>query len=275
MTLIIDSHQHFFNPDLIHYCWMKPDMPIAKTFLPSDLKPLLAKNKVDKTVLVQAADVEAENGFLFGLAAENDFIAGVVAWLDMDLPDFAEKLENWMKQPKFLGLRPMIEAIEDDAWMLRPNVKRAFALLEEREVCFDFLTHPRHLPHALVILKEFPKLRAVIDHISKPKIRDREFHPWADLMAEVAAHKNVHCKVSGMITEAAQGWTPDDLGPYIEHVLKQFGPGRCMFGSDWPVCLLAGSYDQVVDALKKNLGGLNDKEMEAVFGETARKFYRI
>jgi L-fuconolactonase len=272
----IDSHQHFFKPDQVYYSWMKPEWPIARDFLPEDLKPLLERHGITKTVLVQAADSEEENAFTLDLAHRNGFIAGVVIWLDMESPQFPERLSHYMADPKFLGIRPMIESIPDDGWMLRPAVKRSFRLLVEKKVCFDFLTFPRHLPHVLQILEECPGLRAVIDHISKPAIKDGILKPWADLMAQVAAYPNVCCKLSGMITEAHhQAWKPADLSPYIRHVLTVFGPDRCMFGSDWPVCLLAGSYDQVVDALQRNLPALGDDEMGDIFGGTAARFYGL
>jgi L-fuconolactonase len=272
----IDSHQHFFKPDQVYYSWMKPEWPIARDFLPKDLKPLIERHKIKKTVLVQAADSEEENAFTLDLAHGNAFIAGVVIWLDMESPKFSERLSHYMADPKFLGIRPMIESIPDDAWMLKPAVKRSFQLLEEKEVCFDFLTFPKHLPHVLRILTEYPGLRAVIDHISKPSIKDSILKPWADLMAQVAAHPNVYCKLSGMITEADhRAWKPADLSPYIRHVLTVFGADRCMFGSDWPVCLLAGDYDRVVDAIRQNLSGLGDGEISDIFGGTAARFYRL
>jgi len=272
----IDSHQHFLKPDQVSYCWMKPDMPLAKDFLPSDLKPWLDQHGVQKTILVEAADSEEENEFLFQLAADNDFIAGVVIWLDMESPDFADDLARSMKIPKFVGIRPMIESIEDERWMLRPTVKNSFSKLQEQDVCFDFLTHPKHLPYALQILAEFPELRTVINHISKPPIKDGVLDPWAELIEKAGAHENVFCKLSGMITEADhQAWKPADLAPYIRHILKVFGSNRCMFGSDWPVCLLAGTYDDAIGALQENLSDLNPQELENIFWGTASRFYRI
>jgi L-fuconolactonase len=255
---------------------MKPDMPLAKDFLPSDLKPWLDKHGVQKTILVEAADSEEENEFMFELAEENDFIGGVVIWLDMESPRFADELARYVKMPKFVGIRPMIESIDDERWMLRPAVKKSFGILQEQNVCFDFLTHPRHLPYALQILDEFTGLRTVINHISKPPIKDGVLTPWAGLIEQAAAHENVYCKLSGMITEADhQAWKPADLTPYIRHILKVFGPQRCMFGSDWPVCLLAGTYDDVVEALQQNISDLNRLELEDIFRDTASRFYRI
>jgi L-fuconolactonase len=255
---------------------MDPTMPIAKDFLPGHLEPLLDRNSIDRTVLVQAADDEAENEFFFNLAEKHAFIAGVVIWLNMDDDQFEERLVHYRHHPKFAGIRPMIESIPDDRWMLKPRVKKAFAVLEANDICFDFLTRPQHLPHALEILAEFPKLRAVIDHISKPCIKDGVLQPWSDLMEQVAAHRNVYCKLSGMITEADhKRWKPSDLTPYISHIVRIFGADRLMFGSDWPVCILAGAYDEVLNALKSNLNNLTDQQTDNIFGGTAARFYRI
>jgi L-fuconolactonase len=272
----IDSHQHFLNPSQINYSWMSPEMPIAKDFLPEHLRPILERNGIDRTILVQAADMEEENTFLLDLTEQHDFIAGVVIWLDMESPRFEERLLHYKKHPKFVGIRPMIESIADDAWMVKPSVRSAFQILQQNDVCFDFLTHPRHLPYVPEILESCPQLRAVIDHISKPRIRDKEFQPWAAQMEQIASYPNVFCKLSGMITEADhKNWKPADLEPYVSHILRIFGSERLMFGSDWPVCLLAGSYDQVLDALRQNLLDQDTQQTENIFGETARRFYRV
>jgi L-fuconolactonase len=272
----IDSHQHFLKPGRITYSWMDPGMPIAKDFLPSDLEPILKRNGFAKTILVEAADNETDNEFLFELAEQHDFIAGVVIWLNMEDAQFKERLSDYQKHPKFVGIRPMIESIPDDDWMLRPSVREAFAVLQNNDICFDFLTHPRHLPYALQIMEEFPKLRAVIDHISKPRIRDGEMHPWADQMEKIASYERVYCKLSGMITEADhQNWKPSDLEPYVSHILRTFGPHRLMFGSDWPVCTLAGSYEDVLTALESNLSNLTEQQLNDIFGGTASRFYRV
>jgi L-fuconolactonase len=255
---------------------MKPEMPLAKDFLPSDLKPCLDKHGVQKTILVEAADNEEENEFMLQLAEENEFIGGVVIWLDMESPSFADDLARYLERPKFVGIRTMIESIDDDQWMLRPAVKKSFGELQEQNVCFDFPTHPRHLPYALKILAEFPELRAVINHISKPRIKDGVLTPWDKLIEQTAAHENLYCKLSGMVTEANhKDWKPADLNPYIKHILKVFGPQRCMFGSDWPVCLLSGTYDDVMGALQQNLSTLSPQELEDIFWGTASRFYRI
>jgi L-fuconolactonase len=274
----IDSHQHFWKASRGDYHWMGPAVPVlCRDYLPPDLEPHLKKNKIDKTILVQAAQTQAETDFLLDLAAQYDFIAGVIGWLDMDSPDFPKQLDLYAKKPKFLGIRPMLQDLPDDDWILRPRVIQALKWIVDRDMPFEFLTYTRHLPHVLTVLETVPGLRAVVDHVSKPEIKNRKLDPWRELMARVAKHPNVYCKLSGMITEAGhKTWTPDDLRPYVEHVLDCFGVDRVMFGSDWPVCLLAGSYDQVAAALQAVIKPRLDKRSEsAVFGENAARFYKL
>jgi L-fuconolactonase len=274
----IDSHQHFWKASRGDYHWMSPAVPaLCRDYLPVDLRPLLKKNKIDKTILVQAAQTKAETDFLLELAAQNDFIAGVIGWLDMDSPDFPRELEIYSKKPKFLGIRPMLQDLPDDEWILRPHVIQALRWIVDRDMPFEFLTYTRHLPHVLTVLEKVPGLRAVIDHVSKPEIKNQKLDPWRSLMSRVADHSNVYCKLSGMITEADhKTWTPDDLRPYVEHVLDSFGVERVMFGSDWPVCVLAGSYDQVAAALQAVVKPhLNKQDEIAVFGGNAARFYKL
>jgi L-fuconolactonase len=274
----IDSHQHFWKASRGDYHWMSPAVPVlCRDYLPADLEPLLKKNKIDKTILVQAAQTKAETDFLLDLAAQHDFIAGVIGWLDMDSPAFPSELDLYSKKPKFLGIRPMLQDLADDNWIARPRVIQALKSVAERDIPFEFLTYTRHLPHVLTVLETVPGLRAVVDHISKPEIKNQKLEPWRPLMSQVAKHPNVHCKLSGMITEANhKTWTPDDLRPYVEHIVGCFGVERVMFGSDWPVCLLAGSYDQVIAALQAVLKPHLDKHGEtAVFGGNAARFYKL
>lgn len=274
----IDSHQHFWKAARGDYHWMGPAVPaLCRDYLPEDLEPWLKKNEIDRTILVQAAQTVAETDFLLDLAMQHDFIAGVIGWLDMDSPNFGQQLELYAKKQEFLGLRPMLQDIPEDDWILRPRVISSLKLIADRGLPFEFLTYTRHLPHVLHALESVPNLHAVVDHISKPEIKNRKLEPWRSLMTEVAKHGNVYCKLSGMITEADhKAWIPDDLRPYIEHVWESFGAERCMFGSDWPVCLLAGSYQQVIDALQTVLKPhLNPQQEAAVFGGNALRFYKL
>jgi len=283
MLTRIDAHQHFWQPARQDYGWLEalegePARRLQRPVLPAELEPILAQHNIDKTVLVQAAPTEAEGSFLLSLAEQHAFIAGAVVWIDMEGADFEAKLAARLAHPKFLGVRPMIQDIADPGWMLQPSVKRAFGVLSERNVCFDFLIKPHQLEPTLQILQEFPRLRAVVDHLAKPNIRSGEGEPWRSLMDRVASRDNVYCKLSGMITEADhEGWTPADLAPYVEDVVRGFGPERLMFGSDWPVCTLAGSYAQVVTALETTLAplSLDDASVARIFGGTAVEFYRL
>ena len=277
--MIIDSHQHFWVASRGDYHWMDPQKApvLCRDYLPADLAPLLRRAGVDRTILVQAAQTPAETDFLLELAESVRFVAGVVGWLDMDSDDFERQLAARRKNPKFLGVRPMLQDLEDDAWILRPKVSRSLAVLAEQRFPFEFLTYTRHLPHVLTALERTPGLRAAIDHLSKPPIAEGTLTPWRELIARVADHQNVNCKLSGMITEAAHGaWKLADLRPYIEHAFACFGADRVMFGSDWPVCLLAGGYGDVMNVVRTVLGPrLDIGETNKVFGDNAARFYGL
>lgn len=274
----IDSHQHYWKVDRGDYHWMTPRVPVLyRDYLPTDLRPLLLQHNIQKTVLVQAAQTVAETDFLLDLAAADDSIAGVVGWLDMEDPGFPEQFERYKKCAKFIGIRPMLQDLPDDDWILRPKVLEALRLVADADFPFDFLTYPRHLPFVLQVLELIPGLRAVVDHTSKPEIRSGKLESWKSWMAQAARHENLYCKLSGMITEADhQNWSANDLRPYVEHVMDCFGIDRVMFGSDWPVCLLAGSYGQVIAVVKKLLSSiLNEDAERKIFGANAARFYKL
>lgn len=274
----IDSHQHFWRASRGDYHWMTPAVPVlCRDYLPDDLRPILAKAGIEKTVLVQAAQTTAETDFLLELAGSCGFVAGVVGWLDMESPDFPRQFERYRANPRFIGLRPMLQDLADDEWILRPRVIDSLRLVAKTDFPFEFLTYTRHLPHVLKALQLVPGLRAVVDHISKPEIKAQTMEPWKTLLGELARHENVFCKLSGMVTEADHGnWTVDHLRPYVDHVIGQFGWDRVMFGSDWPVCRLAAEYEDVLDALKVILANRLDQDLERkVFGANAARFYRI
>lgn len=274
----IDSHQHYWKVERGDYDWMSPQNKVLyRNYLPPDLRPELQRHGIEKTVLVQAAQTVAETQFLLDLVESEPSIAGVVGWLDMEGTDFREQFERRRKNRKFVSIRPMLQDLPDDEWILRPKVIESLRILSEADFSFDFLTHPRHLPFAIRVLELVPELRAVVDHISKPSIRTHTLEPWKRLIAEVARHENVYCKLSGLVTEADHAhWTADDLRPYVEHVWNCFGSDRVMFGSDWPVCLQAGSYDQVLGVLKEILGPHMDPGTEdKVFGANAMRFYKL
>lgn len=274
----IDCHQHFWKVERGDYHWMAPAVPVLyRDYLPANLRPSLLKHRIDKTVLVQAAQTVAETDFLLELAANDDSIAGVVGWLDMDDPQFARHFEQYRKNPKFIGLRPMLQDIPEDGWILRPRVLAALRVTGVYDFPFEFLTFPRHLPFVRQVLEIVPGLRGVIDHISKPDIRAGKLEPWKQWIADLARFPNLNCKLSGMITEADHAhWTVNDLRPYVDHVVDCFGFDRVMFGSDWPVCLQAGSYDRVIGVLEEILSPrLNEAASRKVFGENAARFYKL
>ncbi|MEO2047502.1 MAG: amidohydrolase family protein [Pirellulales bacterium] len=276
--MILDTHQHFWRVDRGDYHWMTPSLSILyQDYLPDMLWPNLRKAGVWRTVLVQAAQTVAETDFLLSLAASTDFVAGVVGWLDMEREDFPDQLSKYCANPYFLGVRPMLHDTQDDAWILQPRVLANLAHLAEKQFPFEFLTYPRHLPHVVEALHRTPRLHALVDHLSKPPIAAKELEPWKSLMTEVASFQNIYCKLSGMITEADPiSWSPDDLRPYIEHVYDSFGADRVMFGSDWPVCLLAGSYAEVCNALRVVLDDqLDSEQMEKLFFRNGMRFYSL
>lgn len=274
----IDGHQHFWKLDRGDYRWMSPSLTkLYRDYLPADLLPHLAKHRIDRTIVVQAADTVEETDFLLQLAAENSFVAGVVGWLDLESPDFERQFDHYRREPKFAGLRPMLQDLPDDDWILRPKVLQSLRVIAQADFPFDFLVHPRHLPHVLRALDEVGPMRAVIDHISKPDIKHHVLEPWKDLLKQVAQHESVYCKLSGMITEADHHhWSPEDLRPYVNHAVDCFGWDRVIFGSDWPVCLLAGSYDRVVEVVQEILRARMDAGAEdKLFGLNAKTFYRL
>jgi L-fuconolactonase len=276
--VIVDAHHHLWKVSRGDYHWMTPDMTVlARDYLIEDLQPHLRKSSVVRTVLVQAAQTEAETDFLLDLASRSDFIAGVTGWLDLGDPGFPNRLARYRLHPKFLAVRPMLQDIADDAWILRPVVLRNLKQLAALRFPFEFLTFPRHLPHVLRALEQTPGLHAVMDHLSKPPIASGEIEPWASLIRRVAEFPNIQCKLSGMVTEADHArWSPDSLAPYVHHVVDVFGVDRLMFGSDWPVCRLAAEYGEVVNALRTILGArLGPQEIEKVFRGNAERFYGL
>jgi L-fuconolactonase len=275
--MILDTHQHFWKTDRGDYHWMTPQVPLlARDYLPDDLRPALRTAGVAQTIIVQAAQTVAETDFILQLAEETDFVAGVVGWFDLEDENFPLTFaEKRKKHPKLLGVRPMLQDLADDEWITRKKVMTNLDYLAEQQVVFEFLTYTRHLPMVLQVLEKVPRLHAVIDHISKPEIKAGRMEPWQELISKVVSYQNVYCKLSGMITEADHGtWEPDHLRPYIDHVLESFGEDRVMFGSDWPVCLLAGSYAEVVNALRTVVSTrLSPEGLTKLFWRNGARFY--
>ncbi len=279
MPKIIDAHQHFWQRSQpFDYRWL--DAPgnaaIARDFLPNDLLPQLQAAGVDQTVLVQTQHTLDENRWALSLAEQHEFIAGVVGWIDLGSADCEAQLLEFKDHSKFVGVRHITQDEPDDDFIVRPAIFSGLKVLEKHAVPFDLLFYVKHLKHAVAVAKHVPDLPLVIDHLAKPKIKLQSFEDWRPQFAAAAACPNVFCKLSGMITEAdPAGWTVQDLKPYVQTALELFGPSRCMYGSDWPVCELAGSYQQVFEALKEALGPLSASEQEDIFSGTARRFYGL
>ena len=273
----VDSHHHFWDLDRMHYAWMPPgDNVLKRNYLPDDMRPLLKRNGIDRTVLVQAHESLDEARWLVDLAESDDFIAGAVVWVDLVDPGVGCVLDELMSRSGLVGVRHGVEHDPDQAWLTRPASIRGLRELADRGIRYDVLTRPHQLPHVLPIADKVPGLKMVIDHISKPPIADGGMEPWASDIARVAEIPGVYCKVSGMVTEADHAnWKPDDLKPYVRHVVDVFGSDRLMFGSDWPVCLLASSYDDVVKAALEAVGGIGDEERTKLMGRNAIDFYGL
>ena len=278
MKAYIDSHQHFWQLSRGDYGWLDdaPDR-IRRDFLPDDLQPLLADAGVAGTVLVQAAPTEAETAFLLELAERTEFIAGVVGWVPLDAEDAAGKIDQLAENPWFKGVRPMIQDIADDDWMLKPALDAPLKRLIGHGLCFDALVKPRHLPNLLRLLERHPELRAVVDHGAKPDIAGGGFDAWARDIAAIAAGTDAFCKLSGLLTEAGPAAGTTKLEPYVEHLLKCFGAGRLMWGSDWPVLLLAGDYPswlRMAEEFTAKLS-LSEPDKSSVMGGNCARFYRL
>jgi L-fuconolactonase len=273
----IDAHHHVWELGRYDYDFLTPAVaPMVENFGPSDLVPLLASRNLQHSVLVQTIASVPETRWFLQLAAEHDFLAGVVGWVDVTAPDVGDVLRELKASPKLVGIRHNVHNEPDDQWLARSDVRRGLAELARQNLPYDLLVRPQHLPASLALAEELPQLRLVVDHIAKPRIAEQGWDDWASPIAALAKHPQAYCKLSGMITEANwKSWRPGDLKPYIDHLLTHFGPKRLMFGSDWPVCVLAGTYQQVVDALAENLAGLSPSEQARIWGETAADFYRL
>ena len=275
--MIIDSHQHFWKYNPVKHAWINEQMSvIRRDFLPSDLKPVFAKNGVDGCVAVQADQTLAETDFLLEHAHNNAFVKGVVGWVDLRSADVDKDLEKYAKDKHLKGYRHIVQEEADHNFMLRPDFLRGISKLEQYGAVYDILIFPHQLGSTLELVKKFPNQKFVIDHIAKPYIKDGFYDGWATMMKEVAKHENVYCKISGMITEADfNSWTPEQIHPYMLLALEAFGPERCMYGSDWPVCLVAGTYTQVKELTTNFISSLSTTEQADILGLNAVEFYGL
>ena len=277
--MVIDSHHHFWDPSKASYPWMTDALaPIRRRFGPEDLEPLLAANGIDRTILVQTRSSIDETREFLATAAQHDFIAGVVGWVDLtgDVAKQIAALQAGSGGKKLVGIRHQVHDEADPEWLGKKDVRRGIAAVGKAGLTYDILVRTRELPAAIALVKALPEMRFVIDHIAKPPIASGAMSEWAAGLRPLAALPNVFIKISGLVTEADwKRWTVRDITPYVQRVLEWFGPRRCVFGSDWPVCLVAASYARVIDACGQALGDLPSAEREAIFGGNATTLYRL
>jgi L-fuconolactonase len=270
----LDSHQHFWNYNAEQYPWIQSSWPIKRTFLPDDLAPLLAQAGLDGCIAVQARQTLEESRWLLELADQSAIIKGVVGWVDLRSDKVEEQLAQFASHPKFVGVRHVVQDEPDDDFMVRPDFLRGISKLKQFNLPYDILIYPKQLPAAIKLVQQFPEQPFVLDHIAKPHIKDGTISPWREQILELAKTPNLLCKVSGMVTEAKwQGWRYDHFVPYLDVVSEAFGVDRLMYGSDWPVCLLAGSYPQVHSLTRRYFASQSEVAKAKIFGGNATRFY--
>lgn len=274
--MTIDAHQHFwfYNPE--RDSWITEEMQrIRRDFLPADLEPVLKQNGIDGCVAVQADQSEAETLFLLQLAEAYDFIKGVVGWVDLRADNLYERLEYFSQYEELKGFRHVVQAEPED-FMTRPEFIRGVRQLAAFDFTYDILIYPNQLKAALHLVRTVSEVPFIIDHLAKPYIKDQKVNTWSNYMAEIAKNPHVSCKVSGMVTEADwQQWKPEDFRPYLDVVFEHFGPDRIVFGSDWPVCLVAAEYDQMKSIIEEYIKPWGDDVRQKVFGDNAIQFYKL
>ena len=273
---MIDAHHHLWDPARRTYPWMAGLDPICRSYTVDDLRAVTKAAGVHATVLVQTVSSLEETEEFLATAVAEPVIAWVVGWVDLTALDIAAELARLSEAGPLVGIRHQIENERDDDWLRRPDVLRGLGAIRDAGLVYDLLVRPGQLPGARDAASALPDLTFVLDHAAKPPIAAGEWEPWASRVAELAAQENVYCKLSGLVTEADwKAWQVGDLRRYVEHVLEVFGPGRLMFGSDWPVCELAASYEVVLDTAVSLTGALSDAERLDVFEHTARKVYSL
>lgn len=277
MGRIIDSHQHFwkYHPD--EYGWIGPHMHVLRRdFLPKDLKTARQQTGVDQSIAVQARSTVEETAWLLELAETNDSIAGVVGWVPLSAPRVAADIERFAGHPKLVGVRHVVQDEPDDRYLLSSDFNAGVAELRRFGLAYDILIFEKHLAAAIEFVDRHPSQTFVLDHIAKPRIRDGALSPWRENIRELARRSNVYCKLSGVVTEADwETWKPADLPPYFDVVLNAFTPERLMFGSDWPVLLLAGTYPGWFSHVKNAVAGLTESEQDRIWSGTAAEAYRL
>jgi L-fuconolactonase len=275
--LKLDSHQHFWQYSPDQYPWIDSSKEIlARDYLPADLEPLLRATGFDGCIAVQARQTLEETRWLLKIAGESPIVKGVVGWVDLRGPGLESELRELCVQPGLVGLRHVLQDEADDEFMLRPEFLGGIEKLSSFDLAYDILVFPKQLPAAIKLAKKFPKQRFVLDHIGKPRIKEGAFDPWREDIRELAHQGNVSCKVSGVITEASwTAWEPADITPYFDTVFESFDEDRLLFGSDWPVCLLAGSYRAVFQLARDYLRQFSAGAQDKFFGLNAAQIYRL
>ncbi|KVV16319.1 amidohydrolase family protein [Flavobacterium sp. TMP13] len=273
----IDSHQHFWRYDLVKDAWISDDMKvIQQDFLPADLLPLLRENNIDGCIAVQADQSEAETHFLLQLAEEHDFIKGVVGWVDFRAENIKQRLKYFSQFKKLKGFRHIIQGEAADDFLLQEDFCNGIAQLEQHNFTYDLLIAPQHLKYAIAFVKRFPKQSFVIDHLAKPNFKEGDFTQWEKGIAELATYKNVVCKLSGMVTEADwNNWKQDDFSYCLDVLVANFGVDRLLFGSDWPVTLLAATYEQTCGIVESYFSTFPKEEQDKIWSGNAIKFYHL
>ena len=275
--MAIDAHNHFWQYHPVKHSWINEDMAVLKKdFLPENLSPLIQKNKIDGCIAVQADESETENNFLLQLAKENDFIKGIVGWIDMLADDAEERIQYYSRFKIMKGFRYVLQDKKDRALMLHPVFKKNIALLHKYGFTYDLLIFKDQLGFVNQLVQQFPQQKFVLNHLAKPEIKTKKIQDWNEAIIAIAKNENIYCKLSGMVTEA--DWnknTYQDFVPYMEIILENFGSKRIMYGSDWPVCLLAADYENVFNIVEQFIGSLSNSEQEDILGNNAINFYNL
>jgi L-fuconolactonase len=277
VTMRIDAHQHFWIYNSSEYAWLDDSMAsLRRDFLPKDLKTELDRSGFEGCVAVQVRQTIEETNWLLDLASESSFVRGVVGWVDLRSPQLQSELQALANQPKLVGVRHIVQSEPDDHFLLQSEFLHGVSLLEKHDLTYDILIYEKHLPVAIEFVRKFPRQRFVLDHLAKPRIREKLIHPWAERIGELAAFPNVYCKLSGLVTEADwEYWKPEQLTPYLDVAMECFGSDRLMMGSDWPVCTVAASHARAVDAIRQYLDRFPAAVREKVFGANAQSFYKL
>jgi L-fuconolactonase len=270
----IDAHHHLWSLARGDYGWLTPELaPIYRDFALSDLEPHLAAAGIEATIVVQAAATEAETRYLLGIAESSNLVRGVVGWMDFDAADAAARIDSLAERKLLVALRPMVQEIADDDWLLRPALSPPLAAMARHGLVFDALVKPRHLPKLLRVVDSHPDLTFVLDHCGKPALASGEIEAWQSDIALLAERPNIVCKLSGLVTEAKPDWQAADLRRAVDHVCSCFSPQRLLWGSDWPVVDLAGGYLRWFAAAETLLAELSPDEKAGIFGGNAARFY--